>query len=71
MAGRMEIKNGLGGMLAFDVGKDLKDARKYTHELKVMYHAVSLDAIETLILCFAQDDKLAFHSISKGEKLAS
>jgi len=44
-----QMKNGFGGMLAFDVGKDQEDAKKFIHELKVIYHAVSLGATETMI----------------------
>ena len=44
-----QMKNGFGGMLAFDVGKDQQDAKKFIHELKVIYHAVSLGATETMI----------------------
>ncbi len=44
-----QMKNGFGGMLAFDVGKKQKDAKKFVEKLKVIYHAVSLGCTETLV----------------------
>jgi cystathionine beta-lyase/cystathionine gamma-synthase len=44
-----QMSNGFGGVLAFDVGKDQEDAKKFISELKVIYHAVSLGATESLI----------------------
>jgi cystathionine beta-lyase/cystathionine gamma-synthase len=43
------MQNGFGGVLAFDVGKDQEDAKKFISELKVICHAVSLGATESLI----------------------
>jgi cystathionine beta-lyase/cystathionine gamma-synthase len=36
-------------MLAFDVGETEEDAKRFISALKVIYHAVSLGATETLI----------------------
>ncbi len=44
-----QMQNGFGGVLAFDVGKDQEDAKKFISELKVICHAVSLGATESLI----------------------
>jgi cystathionine beta-lyase/cystathionine gamma-synthase len=44
-----QMHNGFGGILAFDVGKNQEDAKKFISELKVIYHAVSLGATESLI----------------------
>jgi len=46
---RQQMKNGFGGMLAFDVGKTQKQAKKFVERLKVIYHAVSLGCTETLV----------------------
>ena len=35
--------------MAFDVGEDQEDAKKFIRNLKLIYHAVSLGATETLI----------------------
>ena len=44
-----QMKNGFGGMLAFDVGKRQSQAKKFVEKLKVIYHAVSLGCTETLV----------------------
>jgi len=44
-----QMHDGFGGVLAFDVGETQEDAKKFIHELKVIYHAVSLGATESLI----------------------
>jgi len=44
-----QMRNGFGGVLAFDVGRNQEDAKKFISELKVIYHAVSLGATESLI----------------------
>lgn len=44
-----QMKNGFGGMLAFDIGQKQKDAKKFVEKLKVIYHAVSLGCTETLV----------------------
>ena len=44
-----QMHDGFGGMMAFDVGETIDDAKKFIHALKVIYHAVSLGATETLI----------------------
>jgi len=43
------MHNGFGGVLAFDVGKSQEDAKSFISELKVICHAVSLGATESLI----------------------
>ncbi|MCK5863046.1 MAG: aminotransferase class I/II-fold pyridoxal phosphate-dependent enzyme [Candidatus Hydrogenedentes bacterium] len=44
-----QMKQGFGGLMAFDVGDSPEDAKKFIAELKVIYHAVSLGATESLI----------------------
>ena len=44
-----QMHNGFGGVLAFDVGKSQEDAKIFISELKVICHAVSLGATESLI----------------------
>ncbi len=44
-----QMKNGFGGVLAFDVGEKQDDAKKFINELNVIYHAVSLGATESLV----------------------
>jgi len=44
-----QMHKGFGGVLAFDVGTDQEDAKKFISELKVICHAVSLGATESLI----------------------
>lgn len=44
-----QMKNGFGGMLAFDVGRKQSQAKKFVEKLKVIYHAVSLGCTETLV----------------------
>jgi cystathionine gamma-synthase len=44
-----QMKNGFGGLLAFDIGKEPEHAKAFIDSLKVIYHAVSLGATETLI----------------------
>ena len=44
-----QMKNGFGGMLAFDVGNKQEDAKKFVESLEVIYHAVSLGCTETLV----------------------
>ncbi|MBN1270101.1 MAG: aminotransferase class I/II-fold pyridoxal phosphate-dependent enzyme [Kiritimatiellae bacterium] len=46
---RRQMHDGFGGMMCFDVGKTQDDAKKFINALKVIYHAVSLGATETLI----------------------
>jgi len=44
-----QMYNGFGGVLAFDVGRNQEDAKKFISDLKVICHAVSLGATESLI----------------------
>jgi len=44
-----QMNNGFGGVLAFDVGTSQEDAQTFISDLKVIYHAVSLGATESLI----------------------
>jgi cystathionine beta-lyase/cystathionine gamma-synthase len=44
-----QMRRGFGGMLAFDVGEDEEDAKRFIAALKTIYHAVSLGATESLI----------------------
>jgi cystathionine beta-lyase/cystathionine gamma-synthase len=48
IASQQMIK-GFGGMLAFDVGKTIDDAKRFIDALNIIYHAVSLGSTETLI----------------------
>jgi len=44
-----QMQNGFGGVLAFDVGQNLDDAKKFIGSLSTIVHAVSLGATESLI----------------------
>jgi len=44
-----QMRGGFGGVLAFDVGRDQEDAKRFISALKVIVHAVSLGATESLI----------------------
>ncbi len=44
-----QMRNGFGGVLAFDVGETEEDAKKFVEKLNVIYHAVSLGCTETLV----------------------
>jgi len=44
-----QMKNGFGGMLAFDVGESQVDAKSFVENLKNIIHAVSLGCTETLV----------------------
>jgi cystathionine beta-lyase/cystathionine gamma-synthase len=46
---RSQMSKGFGGMMAFDAGKDIEDAKIFISRLKVIHHAVSLGATESLI----------------------
>jgi len=46
---RRQMRNGFGGMMAFDVGRSQDDAKRFISALRVIVHAVSLGATETLI----------------------
>jgi cystathionine beta-lyase/cystathionine gamma-synthase len=46
---RRQMHDGFGGVMAFDVGKTQDDAKRFIAALKVIYHAVSLGATESLI----------------------
>jgi len=46
---RKQMRDGFGGLMAFDVGETQEDAKRFIHELKVIIHAVSLGATESLI----------------------
>jgi cystathionine beta-lyase/cystathionine gamma-synthase len=48
-AARRQMHDGFGGVMAFDVGKTQDDAKRFIAALKVIYHAVSLGATESLI----------------------
>jgi cystathionine beta-lyase/cystathionine gamma-synthase len=43
------MHDGFGGMMAFDVGEDEEDAKRFIAALQTIYHAVSLGATESLI----------------------
>ena len=45
----IQMNNGFGGVLAFDVGANQEDAKRFISELEVIRHAVSLGATESLI----------------------
>jgi len=44
-----QMKNGFGGMAAFDVGETQDAAKRFVEKLDVIYHAVSLGCTETLV----------------------
>jgi len=44
-----QMQGGFGGVLAFDVGSDQEDAKRFISALNVIVHAVSLGATESLI----------------------
>jgi len=44
-----QMYQGFGGMLAFDVGNNEEDAKRFIAALQTIYHAVSLGATESLI----------------------
>lgn len=44
-----QMRNGFGGMLSFDVGTSEEDAKTFVSKLKLIIHAVSLGATETLV----------------------
>lgn len=44
-----QMRRGFGGMLAFDVGVDEEDAKRFIAALNTIFHAVSLGATESLI----------------------
>lgn len=44
-----QMRNGFGGLLAFDVGKKQEHAKTFIDSLRVVYHAVSLGSTESLI----------------------
>jgi cystathionine beta-lyase/cystathionine gamma-synthase len=46
---RKQMHKGFGGMMCFDVGRNIADAKKFVGNLKVVYHAVSLGSTESLI----------------------
>ncbi len=46
---RRQMTNGFGGLMAFDVGETIDDAKKFISNLATIYHAVSLGATESLI----------------------
>ncbi|HON95261.1 MAG TPA: aminotransferase class I/II-fold pyridoxal phosphate-dependent enzyme [Deltaproteobacteria bacterium] len=48
-AAARQMQRGFGGMMAFDVGETQEDAKRFILNLKLIYHAVSLGATETLI----------------------
>lgn len=48
-AAARQMQRGFGGMMAFDVGNSQEDAKRFILNLKLIYHAVSLGATETLI----------------------
>lgn len=48
-AASRQMQRGFGGMMAFDVGDTQEDAKQFIRNLKLIYHAVSLGATETLI----------------------
>ena len=44
-----QMRNGFGGMMAFDVGRTQEDAKRFISALKTIRHAVSLGSTESLI----------------------
>lgn len=48
-AAASQMTNGFGGIMAFDVGETIEDAKKFIGNLKMICHAVSLGSTESLI----------------------
>ena len=46
---RSQMRNGFGGMLSFCVGQSQEDAKRFISALRLIVHAVSLGATESLI----------------------
>ncbi|MBN2078611.1 MAG: aminotransferase class I/II-fold pyridoxal phosphate-dependent enzyme [Spirochaetes bacterium] len=46
---RKQMAHGFGGLMAFDVGKTIDDAKRFISNLTTIYHAVSLGATESLV----------------------
>ena len=46
---KKQMRNGFGGLMAFDVGKTQEDAKRFISALKIICHAVSLGSTESLI----------------------
>jgi cystathionine beta-lyase/cystathionine gamma-synthase len=44
-----QMHDGFGGIMAFDVGSTIEDAKRFISALDLVYHAVSLGATETLV----------------------
>jgi cystathionine gamma-lyase/homocysteine desulfhydrase len=44
-----QMMKGFGGMMAFNVGENIEQAKQFISKLKTIHHAVSLGATETLI----------------------
>jgi len=44
-----QMEGGFGGVLAFDIGETLEEAKRFIDELSLIVHAVSLGATESLI----------------------
>ncbi len=44
-----QMRNGYGGMMAFDVGRTQTDAKRFISALKTIRHAVSLGSTESLV----------------------
>ena len=44
-----QMFNGFGGLMAFDVGETIEDAKSFINGLDIIFHAVSLGATETLV----------------------
>lgn len=46
---QQQMQNGFGGMMAFEVGESLEDAKNFISSLNTIFHAVSLGSTESLI----------------------
>jgi cystathionine beta-lyase/cystathionine gamma-synthase len=46
---KKQMREGFGGMMSFDVGQTQEDAKRFISALKLVKHAVSLGATESLI----------------------
>ncbi|MCK5845216.1 MAG: PLP-dependent transferase, partial [Victivallales bacterium] len=44
-----QMRDGFGGIMSFDVGETIDEAKKFITNLNLIYHAVSLGATESLI----------------------
>ena len=65
-AAARQMRNGFGGLMAFDVGSSQDDAKRFISSLQTVVHAVSLGATESLI-CIPYLTTMLFTSQERQE----